>query len=107
MSRKGVDICDGMVLNTRMELTNTTPAAKFIVGATYEARSACDHNAVWSFTVIGRTAKFITVNHDGEILRVGVKLSTWSATHYEYALPFGSFSMAPTISAAQDLADRA
>lgn len=73
-----------------------TTTATFEVGASYEARSACDHNCVWSFEVVKRTAKFVTlVESNGETMRVGVH----EFNDAEWALPFGSFSMAPTISA--------
>ena len=81
--------------NDYMNNTHTTATpATFAVGATYSARSACDHNAVWTFTVAKRTAKFITFT-DGK--RVGVKVDRWDG--HECAAPFGSYSMAPVIRA--------
>lgn len=68
--------------------------SKFEVGHSYSATSACDHECVWTFEVIKRTAKFITLRENsGEIRRVGVR------THddHEYASPFGTYSMAPVI----------
>jgi hypothetical protein len=51
---------------------------------------------VWTYTVTARTSKFITiVDEYGEIARVGVRISRDT----EYALPMGSFSQAPVISA--------
>ena len=70
--------------------TTATTAATFTVGETYSARSACDHNTVWTFTVAKRSAKFITFT-DGK--RVGVK----NGPNGEWALPLGTFSMAPVI----------
>jgi hypothetical protein len=72
--------------------TTATTAATFTVGETYSARSACDHNTVWTFTVAKRSAKFITFT-DGK--RVGVK----NGHQGEWALPLGTFSMAPVIRA--------
>ena len=78
-----------------MNNTTTTPApATFAVGTTYSARSACDHNTVWTFTVAKRSAKFITFT-DGK--RVGVKIDKWDG--HEHAAPLGSYSMAPVIRA--------
>ena len=73
--------------------------ATFKAGETYSARSLCDHNTIWHFTVVKRTTRFITLqqhNAPANEIRVGVK--TWHGD--EYALPFGSYAMAPTIHAA-------
>jgi hypothetical protein len=73
---------------------------KFEVGKTYSTGEGRDY--VWRFRVTRRTAKFITIS---EIVngyepeppkRVGVKVG-WGGN--EYALPLGSYSMAPVISA--------
>lgn len=68
---------------------------RFIEGAEYSTRSACDHNTVFNFTVIRRSAKFLTLLHGGKPYRVGIK----SHDGAEYALPFGTYSMAPVIRA--------
>lgn len=70
--------------------------ATFQIGQTVTARSACDWDCVWSFEVIARTAKFVTLKDDhGKTYRVGVKV--WQDE--EYALPFGNYSMAPSVHA--------
>jgi hypothetical protein len=72
--------------------------AAFKVGQTYSARSLCDYNTIWHFTVLKRTARFITLrqhNAPAKEIRVGVK--TWDGD--EYALPLGNYSMAPAIHA--------
>lgn len=80
----------------------TTPAAptttaKFEVGKTYATRSNCDWDTIFSYKVVKRTAKFITItNSFGDVKRVGVK----DGHDGEWALPEGTFSMAPVISAA-------
>lgn len=77
-------------------MSTTTDITRFEVGKTYEARSICDWQCVWTFTVIKRTAKFITiVNERGEESRVGV--SVWEGV--ERALPLGRFAFAPVIMA--------
>ena len=74
---------------------------EFKVGNTYTARSACDYDTVYSWTVTARTAKFITLVEDygtrfeGETKRVGVKVSAENGI--EWALPDGSYSMCPVI----------
>ena len=71
----------------------------FQVGKTYAMRSVCDHNARWNFKVASRTAKSVTVVPMNE---VGAKPKTlrikvWSDV--ETVKPFGSYSMAPQLSA--------
>lgn len=78
--------------------TASTPApSAFQVGQTVQARSACDSDCVWTFTVTARTAKFVTLQDvdTGDTMRVGVR----SHDGEEWASPFGSFSMAPVVRA--------
>lgn len=71
----------------------------FETGETYSTRSACDSNCIISLTVISRTAKTITAEVNGEVkkLRISDKLSRYR--NAETVLPWGSYSMAPMISA--------
>ena len=70
--------------------------ATFQTGQTYTARSACNHDCVFSFRVVSRTAKFVTLaSYGNEDARVGIKIYDG----VEHALPMGSFSMAPSIHA--------
>lgn len=70
--------------------------ATFQVGKTYTTRSACDYECIFSFKVIKRTAKFVTLeNHVGAIIRAGVKMHEG----IERCYPLGNYSMAPRISA--------
>lgn len=78
-----------------MSSTALTETIAFQVGSTYEARSSCDWDCVWSFTILERTAKFITFEDHGEVKKVGVRL--WDGV--EHASPLGRYSMAPVISA--------
>lgn len=72
---------------------------QFITGKTYECRSACDHETIFSFTVTKRTAKFITIaDRFGDTVRVGVKLDS---DGNEYASPHGTYSMSPIIRASE------
>jgi len=78
-----------------MEMTtDPSTTATFQVGETYDTGRG---DYVWTFTVLRRTAKFITVREHGcnEERRVGVKVHDGR----EWALPLGTFSMAPVISA--------
>lgn len=68
----------------------------FTVGETYTTRFACDADSRLAYTVVKRTAKFITIrDHHGHTVRVGVK----TGFEGEYALPQGAYSMAPVIRA--------
>jgi hypothetical protein len=74
---------------------------KFEAGKTYFARSICDHNCVWNFEVVKRTAKSVTLKAtDGEVKRRGIKIDS---TGSEYCLPLGSFSMAPSLNAEREV----
>ena len=39
---------------------------KFEVGKRYEMRSACDHDCVWRFKVISRTAMTVQLQEENE-----------------------------------------
>jgi len=71
---------------------------KFETGKTYSMRSACDHNCVWTFTVISRTEKSVTlVNEKGEKIsrRINRTVSEWNKAETVY--PLGQYSMAPVL----------
>ena len=82
-------------------ITRTTTA--FEVGATYSTRSIGDHNCIWTFEVIARTARFVTLRSPSfrngsdatDTARVGIR--TYRDT--EVCSPFGSYSMAPVLMA--------
>ncbi|HUS43269.1 MAG TPA: hypothetical protein VMY16_11435 [Ilumatobacteraceae bacterium] len=76
----------------------TNQPATFEIGSTYTARSASNYDCIWSWTVVDRTAKFITISEFSEpskTSRVGVRV--WN--DIESAMPFGRYSMAPVITA--------
>jgi hypothetical protein len=69
-------------------------AVKFQVGQEVSARSFCDYDCIFRFTVVSRTAKFVTMNYFGEPKRVGIKVNNEGV---EYCLPFGNYSMAAIV----------
>lgn len=72
-------------------------ATKFEVGNTYSTRSICDYECVFSYRVVSRTDRTITIeNRHGHISRRGVKAD---ADGNEFCYPQGRYSMAPVISA--------
>lgn len=79
---------------------NNTTNTTFQIGETVATRSACDHNCIFRFTVIARTAKFVTLDDGRKTYRVGIKV--WDGR--ESAKPFGMFSMSPSVHAGQDIA---
>jgi hypothetical protein len=67
----------------------------FEIGKTYSTRSACDWNCIFSFTILARTAKSVTVEVHGKTVRRGLSI----CDGVEEFKPFGSYSMAAIISA--------
>lgn len=81
-----------------MDMATTThhkePAMNtFQIGTTYTCRSSCNWDTIFAYTVISRTAKFITLTDGRETKRVGVKMSDG----VEIAEPEGRYSMSPVI----------
>ena len=68
---------------------------QFQVGRTYATRSICDHDCIFSFVILGRTAKSITTNIHGKVVRRG--LSVWEGN--EQFSPYGRYSMSPIVGA--------
>ena len=67
----------------------------FQIGQTYYDRSACDHECIFSFTILARTAKTVTIDYQGKVSRRG--LSTYNGV--EQFKPFGTYSMCAIVSA--------
>lgn len=72
---------------------------QFETGKTYSTRSICNHDCIFSITVISRTASTIKAQVDNEVrtLRISKKISEWRDA--ESVLPWGNYSMCPVISA--------
>lgn len=68
----------------------------FEVGTTYWTRSLCDHECIHRATVLSRTPKSVKVEVDGDkpVMR---RVQVYNGN--ETFQPFGSYSMAATISA--------
>ena len=68
---------------------------KFNVGTTYTTRSIGDHECIFSFTVISRTAKTVELKS-----RFGTKKrKIFIYDGRECVMPVGSYSMAPMLKA--------
>lgn len=70
---------------------------KFEVGKTYQTRSACDYDCIFSYTVISRTERSVTLETNRGTVRRGVK-PNYDKTA-EMCLPEGRYSMCPVITA--------
>jgi hypothetical protein len=67
----------------------------FQVGKTYATRSICDYDCIFSFVILSRTAKTVTVNVHGKSVRRG--LSLWNGV--EQFKPYGTYSMCAIVGA--------
>ena len=72
---------------------------KFEINKTYKMRSICDHECVWTYEVIGRTAQTITITDGKKVqkCRVATNESEWDDREVVY--PLGKYSMAPSLRA--------
>jgi len=67
---------------------------QFEVGKTYTARSICDYECVYEWTVVARTAKQVTLeDRHGRVSKRGVR--TYDGV--EVCSPQGRYSMSPSI----------
>lgn len=74
-------------------MTNTPTT--FQPGKAYATRSACDHNCIFRFAVVRRTAKTITFLYLGKEQTRGVRVQDG----VEQCFPLGRYSMAPVLGA--------
>jgi hypothetical protein len=69
---------------------------QFKIGQTYSERSLCDHECIHSFTILARTAKTVSIEAHGEVIRRKVTPDDAGVEHF---LPFGSYSMCTVVGA--------
>jgi hypothetical protein len=85
-----------------MVATMEDEMTRFEVGKTYRTRSICDHDCIYEFKVVARSAKTITIESDMRgVQRRGVYIGEgWnSPAPVESCKPFGTYSMCPVIRA--------
>jgi len=72
---------------------------KFEIGKTYTMRSAYDHECTWTYTVIARTEKTITLNcgRETQTCRISKGLSEYYGA--EAVRPLGTYAACPTLKA--------
>lgn len=73
---------------------------KFEIGKNYSMRSICDHNCVWTYKVISRTAQTITLLSDeGKTSKCRISKGLSEYEGYECVYPLGRYSMCPILRA--------
>lgn len=72
-----------------------TPMFCFLPGRTYQARSACDHDCVFTFEVTARSKSFVTLKSSFGVRRRKITVRDG----VEQCDPLGQYSMAPIIRA--------
>ena len=77
---------------------------KFEVGKKYSMRSIGDWDCVWTYKVVARTAKTITIeSEDGEIKKCRINKYLLDIEGIEGVYPLGRYSMCPTLMASKCL----
>jgi hypothetical protein len=73
---------------------------QFEIGKTYATRSLGDHDMIFAFEILGRTAKTVTIKVHGKPVRRGIFVYDGR----EQFKPLGTYSMCPIISADKEMA---
>lgn len=87
----------------RIKWQITLLTQKFEVGEKYATRSMADYDCIYSFAILARTEKTVTVLVYGKTVcrRLRVRSGV------EYFKPFGTYSMCPVIYADKDASELA
>ena len=72
---------------------------RFEIGKEYSCRSICDHECVWTYKVIDRTEKTITITDGKEIKNLRIIKALSEMDGRECVFPLGKYSMCPTLRA--------
>ena len=78
-------------------VTKEPEPRRFTVGQELQTRSVGDHNCIFSATVLGRTAKTVTISWKGKRVQRRIKIAHDGSG--EIIWPDGRYSMAPIFSA--------
>lgn len=70
---------------------------KFVPGVTYYTRSIGDHNCIWRFTVVRRTASSVWVTGDFDKAGTVERRKVEEYNGAEKFSPFGRYSMSPSV----------
>ena len=78
----------------------TTIIKQFKVGKSYSMRSACDHDCIWTYKVVKRTACTVILKDEyGKKITCRINKKQTEFSKAECVLPLGSFSMNPILRA--------
>lgn len=70
---------------------------RFQVGKTYFTRSLCDHECIFSFEIVSRTEKTVTIKWYGDyVTRRKIRIGSDGVERID---PHGRYSMSPILSA--------
>jgi len=72
---------------------------KFQINHTYYDRSSCDYDTIFSFKILARTEKTVTVEMHGKTVKRGVYVYDGR----EQFRPYGTYSMCAVVSADREL----
>ena len=72
---------------------------KFVVGKTYQVRSMCDWDCIFSFDVVSRTEKTVILKKRGDTYRRKI----YVVDDVEWCIPLGNYSMCPIITADKEI----
>lgn len=72
---------------------------QFEVGKEYNVRSICNHDCIWTYKVIKRTAKTVTLDNGEEIKTCRINKEASEYCGCECVYPEGRYSMCPILSA--------
>ncbi len=82
--------------------TVTANVSRFETGKTYYARSTCDHNCIFRYTVVRRSEKSVWIREAGKHASDTVvrrSISVWDGSEMIY--PDGKYSMCTIVRAAK------
>lgn len=80
-------------------MTEQPVTVQFEVGHTYSVRSLGDWDCIFSFEVLARTPKFLTIVDANDNKRTPSRVGVRVYEGVEKCSPLGRYSMSPTLSA--------
>lgn len=86
---------DAAKAEARSNRLSEVATVKFQVGKTYHDRSSCDWDTIYSFKIVGRTEKQLTIEEHGKTYKRGI----YVYNGVESCKPHGTYSMCSVIRA--------
>ena len=97
---------EGTVKNTtghRPEGVKIMTIKAFEIGKTYRMRSIGDHDCAWTYTVVKRTAKTVTITDGDEVKTCRINQQDSELHGAESIYPLGRYSMCPRLGADKEV----